>query len=226
MSPKCQQKKSETRRERERDEMTARIKDVAREMFVKDGYEAVTLQKIADVMEYTRPFLYRYFRDKNEILISIVLEDMEALHSELLKCASIEDPLTRLREMARQNVLWAVAHPNHYLLLYSEAWVKQEESIRVMADIPLEREPLVLCFKAVEELIERKKVKPQHCDVALIARTLWAAVHGIIMLHITMSGYDKKLIRDLSPSILTCLDAMMDGLMTGFLRNGRSKTEK
>jgi AcrR family transcriptional regulator len=225
VSQKCQRKKSEPRRERERDEIIARIKDVAREMFVKEGYEAVTLQKIADSIEYTRPFLYRYFRDKKEILISVALDDMEPLHSELLKCASIEDPLTRLREMARQNVLWAVAYPNHYLLLYSAAWGKHEDSIRSIADVPLECEPLVLCFKAVEELIERKMVKPRLCDASLIARTLWAAIHGVIMSHITMSGYDKKLIPNLSPSILTCHDTMMDVLMTGFLLDNGSTME-
>jgi len=40
---------------RERAALKTRIKDIAREMFIRDGYEAVTLHKIATALEYTRP---------------------------------------------------------------------------------------------------------------------------------------------------------------------------
>lgn len=83
--------------------MTERIKDIARTMFVRDGYEAVTLNKIATELEYTRPAIYRYFRDKNDLLAMIVREDMQDLHAQLWKCAEIEDPLERLVAMARRS---------------------------------------------------------------------------------------------------------------------------
>lgn len=209
---------SKARRERERSEMTARIKDIAREMFVRDGYEAVTLQKIAAALEYTTPAIYRYFKDKADLLTTIVLEDMQDLHSTLLDCAHIEDPLEQLMEMARRNTAWAVSHPNHYLLFYSRAWIDQEDAVRRDAGVPVQQEPLAVLYCAVEQLIAQCLFRSEFSDPSLVARTLWAGIHGVIMLEITMSGYDKSLIHDKGHSALDRLETMISGLMRGFLK--------
>lgn len=209
---------SKRRREREHEEMNARIKDIAREMFVRDGYEAVTLQKIADAMEYTRPALYRYFKDKDALLAQIVLDDMEELHALLMDCAAIVDPLERLIEMARRSGAWAVEHPNHYLLFHSPAWTTQEDAVRAQQGIPKEREPLRLLYNTINELIKHKKVRSEYADAALLARTVWAGIHGTIMLELTMSEYDRGLIHDRLRPFPERLDMMLKGLMKGFLK--------
>lgn len=218
MDLKSQSRISKARRERERNVLTNRIKDVAREMFVRDGYGAVTLQKIATALEYTRPFIYRYFKDKDELLRAIVLEDMEDLHTNLLACADIDNPLERLIEMARWNTAWAVEHPNHYLLFYSRAWRELEVTARSEEAVPLQQEPLFILFDTVTQMMRKGMFREEHKNPSLIARTLWAGMHGIIMLEITMSGYDKSLIHDAKRPVLESLDTMMNGLMKGLLK--------
>ena len=219
MSERNQLTLSSTRRQRERNEMVARIKDIARNMFVREGYEAVTLQKIATALEYTRPSLYRYFKDKRELLAAIVVEDMKDLHVVLLQCAKVADPLRRLRNMARRNTEWALAHPNHYLLFYSQAWREYEDPVRGDLGIPLSEEPLSILYATVGEMISRGMIKQKYEDPSLIARTLWAGMHGVIMLEITMSGYDKSLIRENRRPALQSIDIMFQSLMNGFLKN-------
>lgn len=218
MAPRSQSAISKARRERERRELAARIKEIAREMFVRDGYEAVTLHKIATALEYTRPFIYRYFKDKDELLRAIVLEDMEDLHAELLECAGIRDPLERLMVMARRNTEWAVAHPNHYLLFYSRAWREQEVAARSEEAVPLQQEPLYLLLETLSLMMKKGMFREEHTDPSLVARTLWAGMHGVIMLELTMSGYDQSLIRDSKRPVLDSLDTMMNGLMKGLLK--------
>lgn len=217
MPQRNQSAASKNRRERERVEMISRIKEIAREMFVRNGYDAVTLQGIADALEYTAPAIYRYFKDKKELLSAIVLEDMEDLHAKLLECARLENPLERLMEMARQNALWAANHPNHYLLFYSPAWREREDAVRMEANRPLKQEPLFEVYRAVEELIERGMLKKEFHDPPLAARTLLAGIHGVIMLEITMSGYDKSLIHDDKRPVLERLEAMVNALLRGIL---------
>jgi AcrR family transcriptional regulator len=218
MTPKSQAELSKARRERERTELVARIKDIARDMFVRDGYEEVTLHKIATALEYTRPAIYRYFKDKNDLLISIVLEDMEDLHAKLLACVTIADPLEKVIEMAHRNGEWAIAHPNHYLLFYHPAWTAQEDEIRANQGIPQDREPLYLLYKAIEEMMAQKKIKPEYVDAALLAKTVWACIHGMIMLEITMSGYDRALIHERDLPFSERLDVLISGLARGFFR--------
>ncbi|HOC68034.1 MAG: putative HTH-type transcriptional regulator [Candidatus Hydrogenedentes bacterium ADurb.Bin101] len=218
MRAKSQSAISRARRERERDALKTRIKDIARKMFVREGYEAVTFQKIATSLEYTHPALYRYFQDKNDLLSTIVLEDMEDLHAQLLECASIADPLDRLIAMAHTNGVWAIEHPNHYLLFYSQAWTAQEDEVRAARSVALDYEPLHVLYSAIEELLEQGRVKGEYADAALLAKTLLAGMHGVIMLEITISGYDRALIHDRDRSFPEHLDAMIGGLMHGLLK--------
>lgn len=219
MPGQSQSSPSKTRRARERVEMTARIKDIARDMFVREGYEAVTLQKIAAELEYTPPAIYRYFKDKSKLLVTIVLEDMAELHGLLLECAEIADPLDRLVEMARRNAAWAVTHPNHYLLFSAQAWRDREDEVRAELAIPLEQEPLFHLYQAVEEVIATGRIKQEYADATTLASTLWAGVHGTIMLEMTMSEFDRSLIQDEKRPFPKRLEVMMDGLMRGFLRD-------
>ena len=218
MRKKNQAEIAKARRERERAALITRIKDIAREMFIRDGYEAVTLHKIATALEYTRPAIYRYFKDKNDLLVSIVLEDMETLYAQLQEYSSIADPLEKLIKMALRNSEWAIEHPNHYLLFYHPAWTAQEDEVRARQGISLEREPLHLLYKTVEEMIAQGKIKPEYKDAALLAKTVWACIHGIIMLEIAMSGYDRALIHDRDHPFEERLMVLINGLASGFLR--------
>ncbi len=48
-----------------------RILEEARELFYTQGYEATTLDAIADRLNVTKPFIYSYFKNKSEILNAI-----------------------------------------------------------------------------------------------------------------------------------------------------------
>ena len=56
------------RRAREKKELRQEILDAAREMFVEDGYENVSMRKIAEKIEYSPTTIYLYFRDKADLL--------------------------------------------------------------------------------------------------------------------------------------------------------------
>ena len=57
----------EERRAREKQDLRQEILDAARELFVREGYEAVSMRKIADSIEYSPTTIYLYFRDKTEL---------------------------------------------------------------------------------------------------------------------------------------------------------------
>ena len=50
------------RKERERVELKQQILDAAREFFVRDGYESVSMRKIAEKIEYSPATIYTYFK--------------------------------------------------------------------------------------------------------------------------------------------------------------------
>ena len=60
---------SNERRERERLELRQLILDAARELFVEEGYDAVTMRRIAEKIEYTPTTIYLHFKDPDGTVI-------------------------------------------------------------------------------------------------------------------------------------------------------------
>jgi AcrR family transcriptional regulator len=67
------------RREMTSDERHQQIVDASARLFQISGYEAVTMQDIADKIGIAKPTLYHYFRSKDEILLAIHEDFIEIL---------------------------------------------------------------------------------------------------------------------------------------------------
>ena len=81
------------RREREKENLRRDILDVAREMFATEGYESVSMRKIADKIEYSATTIYLYFKDKNELLYQICEETFEQLGRQIREISEPETDL-------------------------------------------------------------------------------------------------------------------------------------
>src|SRR5512140_227507 len=106
------------RRERERQDVRQRILDAARELFVRDGYDAVTMRKIADTIEYSPTAIYLHFADKESLVRAMCEEDFLALARAFQRISKEPDPVERLRKIGHAYVDFATGHPNHYRLMF------------------------------------------------------------------------------------------------------------
>ena len=70
--------RSRLRRERDKQRMREQILDAARELFALQGYEAVTMRKIAEKIEYTTTLIYSHFPDKETLIREIVAHDFQS----------------------------------------------------------------------------------------------------------------------------------------------------
>jgi AcrR family transcriptional regulator len=173
---------SNERRERVRTELKAQILDAARELFVSEGYEAVTLRKIAEKIEYSATAVYMHFKDKQALLAELVANDFRAFGQELAKLERVEDPLERLRRMGTAYVRFALEHPNHYRLMFMTPPPRGE----VPAEAP--GGPGLAAYeglrKTVVEAVAKKRLRPELSDVESLTQACWASVHGIASLAI------------------------------------------
>ena len=67
------------RREREREEVRRKILDAAHELFRREGYENVTMRRIAEAIEYSPTTIYNHFEDKDDLVKALCQEDFAAL---------------------------------------------------------------------------------------------------------------------------------------------------
>ena len=173
------------RRERERQELRTRILDAARELFVEEGYESVTMRKIADRIEYSPTAIYFHFRDKQALLRELVDVDFGSLASEFQKIARIADPIDRLRQIGRAYVGFGLTHRNHYRLMFMtphpEA-MKPEES-RIKHGNP-EEDAYAFLKATITDAIAAGRLRRELSDADLVSQIVWAGTHGVISLHI------------------------------------------
>jgi AcrR family transcriptional regulator len=66
-----------TRKQREVQDREVRILELARTMIIEDGYHGLSMDRIAEAMEYSKGTIYQHFSCKEEILIALVNQTME-----------------------------------------------------------------------------------------------------------------------------------------------------
>ena len=67
------------RQERDRESVQRAILDAARELFVREGYENVSIRKIAERIEYSPAAIYGYFPSKDDIFFALAEEGFRLL---------------------------------------------------------------------------------------------------------------------------------------------------
>lgn len=175
------------RREREREDLRAEILDAARQLFVKEGYESVSIRKIADKVEYAPGTIYLYFHDKAEILARICEETFAKL---IKKMDAIKNdtaaPFDKLRRSLRTYILFGLENPNHYVVTFIQAKsVADSQTVDVFHQTGLQafsclRDCVASCVATGETVSD---------DSDELAQTLWAGVHGLTSLLITCPGF-------------------------------------
>ena len=67
------------RQERDREAVRRAILDAARELFVAEGYQNVSIRKIAERIEYSPAAIYGYFPSKDDIFFALAEEGFRLL---------------------------------------------------------------------------------------------------------------------------------------------------
>jgi len=219
ISVESQPSVSRLRREREREELKERIMDVAREMFLCEGYEAVTLRKIALAIEYTPGYIYKLFKDKQELIEAILHKDTEDLRAHLLQCLTQDNPVERILEMARHYSAWAITHPNHYRLMLfpPPAWAEQKRPLLPQAAVPIEREALNVLTELVKKAMRMGQFKKKYSDPTLVAATLWAGIIGAVLIEISIDPKGRIGVAGKDNAFNDRFDTLREVFLDGFL---------
>lgn len=168
------------RRERERQEMRQRILDAARELLVTEGYERMTMRRIAEAIEYTPTAIYHHFQDKDDVVLTLCHQDFGRLLDALNHAPPPADPIAALRALGLAYTQFALQHPNHYRFMFMTA-------PKVKHQLTPE-DPGYQAFAMLRQVValaaERGLLRPGSPDT--FAQVLWATLHGAVALLITL----------------------------------------
>jgi AcrR family transcriptional regulator len=204
------------RRERERQEIRGRILDAARELFAEEGYDAVTMRRIAEKIEYSPTAIYFHFRDKHALMQELCDEDFGALAQQFQGIAGIADPVDRLRQIGQAYVDFALSHRNHYRLMFMTPHPEamRPEDSRWTRGNP-EEDAYAFLRATVAEAIAAGRLLAEFSDPDLVSQMVWAASHGVVSLHIAKCKDAWVDWRDPKHTAHAQIEVMIRGLSRG-----------
>src|ERR1700743_864492 len=106
------------RKEKQKLEIRKLILDASMKLFMEEGFENVTIRRIADIIEYSPTTVYLYFKDKDEIfaaLHDIGFQKMAEFNRDL---GTIQNPLLRLHKMGENYLQFGMENPEYYSLMF------------------------------------------------------------------------------------------------------------
>lgn len=172
------------RREREKEALREEILDAARKLFVTEGYENVSMRKIAEKIEYSPTTIYLYFKDKGEILHQICEQTFAKLAKSMARIQEgVADPIEGLREGCRTYIQFGLRHPHHYRLTFMVPTGVADANDEYGYEGSMGEQAFNFLVHNVAACVEQKKFRP--VDVAAASQVIWAAIHGLTSLLIT-----------------------------------------
>lgn len=168
------------RRQRQKETLRREILAAARELFAEEGFEAVTMRKLAARIEYSPTAIYLHFEDKHAVLEAVCEETFSSLAARLQKLSDKRlRPREYLREGLRLYVKFGLQHPDDYTLTFTLRTGKHAPRPDSFAASAGSRafDYLRGALRACNEAGELPGI-----DVDTSAQAMWAAVHGLVSL--------------------------------------------
>ena len=170
-----------------KEETRVNILDAALRIVKEDGWQALSMRKIADMIEYTAPIIYEYFANKEAILQELTKQGHQLLSKALLTAKSKHRlPATQLEAMWMAYWDFAFAEKELYQLMFGV-----EMSCCIFEkQFPEIQNPADLLWDVTKELMGGE---PSEDEICRRYYTFWSVVHGLISINIVRKGASDEI---------------------------------
>lgn len=192
------------RRERLKKQVRNDIIATAREIAREDGWQSVSIRKIADVIEYSPPILYEYFDSKDKLLESIRVSGFQTLKDEFERIKKLyRNPEKQLAEIAQSIWNFSMEQPEVFQVMFNlEGAFCQSKHVYV--------QEMNIKGNAVWEMIAT--LRPKAAE--MVSKTYyewWCLTYGFIC--ITMTTQPKYAIEHAEPIYMEGVRRFIKGIM-------------
>lgn len=155
------------------------LTSAALSLVAEKGPKGFTLTEAARRAGVSAAAPYRHFADKASLLATVAEQGFADLHADLVAAGdAASDPRARVIDLGRSYVRWAVAHPDHYRVMFGAELDKALHpslgvaALRAFGDL---LDAITACQEA--GIVDGG-------DPLLVAAPLWSLVHGVASLAI------------------------------------------
>lgn len=183
------------RRIRQKEQIRAAILEAAWRLVLEEGWQSLSIRKIAEAIEYSVPVVYDHFENKEAILLELTRHGFQLLNKELMSAQEkTADPEKQIKLMA--DAYWEFAFNNkaYYQVMYglgipSCEMVNQISELGSFTDLVLQ---------PMKKLIANSD--HPDTDPFLKLHTFWSMLHGLIS--INMMGNQQSNKEELNKAVI------------------------
>ena len=172
------------RREKQKAELRSELVAAAHKLVQEEGYEGLTIRKLAKRVGYAPMSVYSYFADKQDILFALAEDAFETLARRIEEHPS-DDPIEALQAVMTEYAAFGLGNPNEYRTVFMTEKTRPPEG-RSFQEMHEANPAMKVLITRVEACVAAGKLQG---DPRAIATMLWAVGHGTISLLITFPFY-------------------------------------
>ncbi len=184
------------RKSRQNARLKQEILTAALRIFAEQGYDQVTMRKIAALIDYSPTTIYRFYRNKEELLSNIAAETYRDLSArfETIKAEEADEPLGTLKSLVKEYIIFCVDRPDMFRLYSDLATFEMEDGIMYERLGGTRYRVYQSWLNGIGQSIESGYLEPK--DDLRIFLYLWDAVHGYIDHRIRQARVPRKPLPD------------------------------
>jgi len=173
------------RKMRQKGEVKASILDAAWQLVENEGWQNLSIRKIAEAIEYSSPVIYDHFANKEAILLEFTKRGFQLLNEELIKSKEkFSKPEQQIEAIAYAYWKFAFNNKEYYQLMYGLGMPGCE----TVKQIPELSSFIQILIGPIKDLLAKNQ--NTESDSFLKLNTFWSALHGLIS--INMLGKDDS----------------------------------
>jgi len=189
---------SKERIQRLKEETRNNILTAALKIVKEEGWQALSLRKIADAIEYTAPIIYEYFTNKEAILLELTRQGYKVLYERVVAAKSKHrSPAKQLEAMWMAYWDFAFAEKEYYQLMYGV-----EMNCCALQKAGNEAQwPYTVFGDVIRDLTKDKKASED--DICRWYYTFWSVIHGLVSINIVNKGTTDQINMQILKSAIT-----------------------
>jgi len=196
---------SKERIQRLKEETKMSILEAAYKIVKEEGWQALSMRKIADEIEYTAPIIYEYFSNKEAILAELNKKGYLYLAKEMEEARNkYEHPAEQLEAMWMAYWNFAFKKKELYQLMFGVSM-----NCCSMQKTPEAEAPAKLITEAIRKLMNGKELSEN--EVCRRYYTFWSVVHGLVSINLVNRGtsdeMNKQVLKDAIDGIIRAITA-------------------
>ena len=167
------------RKQRQKEEVRLSILTVARKMLNEEGWQSLSIRRIAEAIEYSIPVIYDHFENKEALQLELTKEGFCLLAKQVQDArVSVEQASAQIEKMALAYWDFAFSNKQYYQMMFGLG-MPTCETVKKIEEIKFFGEQV---RGSISELIANS-TKPEQ-DVHLKFYVFWSMLHGLISINL------------------------------------------